>query len=548
MADHGGFRAAVRSNEPGVISSEPADAPISKSHSHLPLSVAATSIDTSASSYGTRLKTDSSSRVSYANDDDDSSPQQERLGSAQEEIRQSSYDDYRPRNPVAYYPSGAADSATPLKPSLRAASGLPSRSQSLNPAAYYPSGAAQSSPPLKPPLRAASEVPSRSQSPNPSEETRPLDVYLPPIDPHTVVRRPSFLIPRERISDQSPYTTSSRRPFIPPYGGFDDDPVPVPRRPEISMSTIHGGLGRNDFESTQTSSPSYGAGRYPSDDSSLSRDFITSRFPQRSNFPPLPRLPGGLLSSPPRRIPGPVFEPPSYDTRVSSPNFVLRAIPIPNGIQAVRVDPETGRVYEKLIYPLFLKEGQPVYDKNILLHNDDASDDAFFRNHDLDHFDIPYRRRPSYQRSIRNPALDESDSYGNITRRFNRTLDPLALSIPTARDMEWVRRQLSQVEGYGRDRNSDPSVFRNTQFDNNEFPLFNDFDDSPDENLDSEERHYSRNRDSELSGRSFSRDPRLVDRLTPEDTKEIVSKSENVAADFKSSETNPEPSVVKKER
>lgn len=505
VADKNGFRAEVRSNEPGVISAESADASISKLHGDLPLSVAATSVEDSESPYGTRLNADSS-RVSYTNEADKSSDK-EQLGNMQREIRQRNYEDYRPKNPVAYYPSGTLDTARPLES----------------------------------PTRSSPNAPSRSQIQNPSGESRPLDVYLPPIDPHTAARRPSYFIPRERVSDQSPYSTTSRRPFIPPYGGFDDDPPSVIRRPGVSMSTIHGGLGSDDFDSTSTSTPTYGAGRYPADDTRFSREFINPHFPSRSNFPPLPRLPGGLLSPPPRRMPGPIFRPPSYNTRLSPPNFVLRAVPIPNGIQAVRVDPETGRVYDRLMYPLYLKDGQPVYDKNVLLHNDDVSDDAVIRNHDPGYFDIAFQRRPPF-RSIRNTAFDAYDDFGNVTRRFNQTFDPQALSVPTARDLEWIRRQLSQVEGFDRNRYSNPSYFRNAQFENNEYPLFNDFDDSVDENPDSEEDLYPQIRNSE---RSFSRDPRLIDRLSPEDTKEIASKSESII-DSKSSETNPKPTIVEK--
>lgn len=366
-------------------------------------------------------------------------------------------------------------------------------------------------------------------------------MYLPPINPHTAIRRPTYFASRERSLDPSAYTSTSRRPYTPPYGGFDDDPAPIDRRPGVSMSTIHGGLGRDDFESPISATPSYGAGRYPSVGSPLSRDFISPHFPPRSNFPPLPRLPGGSLPVPPRRVPGTVFRPPSYNAGVNPANFVLRAVPIPNGIQAVRVDPDTGRVYDRLIYPLYIRDGQPVYDRNTILQNDDDSDDAVIRNHDPNYFDIAFQRRPPF-RYIRNPSLDLDDDFRNSTRRFNQSFDPLTLSIPTARDLEWIRRQLPQFEGSDRTRFSNPSVYRNTQFDNNEYPLFNDFDDSRDENLGNEELN-SRYPNSDYFDDSFAREPRFFDRLTPEDTKEIASKSDSEITDVKASETNHKASV-----
>lgn len=371
-------------------------------------------------------------------------------------------------------------------------------------------------------------------------------MYLPPINPHTAGRRPPYFTSRERSLEPSAYTSTSRRPYTPPYGGFDDDPLPVDRRPGVSMSTIHGGLGRDDFESPISATPSYGAGRYPSDGSPLSRDFISPHFPPRSNFPPLPRLPGGSLSVPPRRVPGTVFRPPSYNVGLNPANFVLRAVPIPNGIQAVRVDPETGRVYDRLIYPLYIRDGQPVYDRNAILHNDDNSDDAVIRNHDPSYFDIAFQRRPLF-RSIRNPSLDLDDDFRNTTRRFNQSFDPLTLSIPTARDLEWIRRRLPQVEGFDRNHYQNPSVYRNTQFENNEYPLFNDFDDSRGENLGNEEVN-SRYGNSDYFDDSFAREPRFFDRLTPEDTKEIASKSDSEVTDVKTSETNPKASVSEKSR
>lgn len=515
IADKDGFRAEVRSNEPGVASAEVASASIVKLAPDLPLATAASSVDKSGRAFGTRLRSDSS-RVTYISQEESKAPEQERIDSSPRESRHRSFDDYRPRSPVAYYPgsSSSIDSARPLSP----------------------------------PAYSSADVPERSRSQNPSVESRPLDIYLPPINPHTAVRRLPY---NPRTTDESLYTSTSRRPFTPPYGGFDDDPLPIGRHPGVSMSTVHGGYGANDIP--QTSTPVYGAGRYPSEDSLLPPGFVRSRFPPNSNFPTFPRQPGSLRPSVPRNDLPPgsrAFGPPSFATGPRSPNFVLRAVPIPNGIQAVRIDPETGRIYERLMYPLYLRQdGQAVYDRNILLHNDDVSDDDAVRNDNPGYLDIPFRRRPPF-RFARNPPLDFNGQILNRSRQFNGSfVDPLTFSIPTARDLALVHRQLAMVEGYDRSRFPNPSVYRENPIPDNEYRAFNDFDDFLGENIDNDDRSYSRIPDSDRSAdREHPRSLRLIDRLTPEDTKEIVvSKAHASESDPKAEESNPEPSAVEKE-
>ncbi|GFY73241.1 cuticle protein 14 isoform a, partial [Trichonephila inaurata madagascariensis] len=341
VADKDGFRAEVRSNEPGVISAEAAGASIIKTDEHNPpLTVSASSDDAARETFGKRLSPQDTSRVSYvsASDSNDQTMREQR-----------NFDDYRPLNPVAYYPAQA-----------------------------------------------------------------------PSTDPHTAVRRPGYYSPRDRVPDRDyRLSTTSRRPFIPPYGGFDDDEEPEIRRPGVTMTTIHGGRAVPPTPPT----PSHGSGRIPfSGVIPDQRDFPLPRFPIRSGYPSgIPRNPVArdiLPSYPNQGIPPPsvLFNPPSYDEGIGSPNFVLRAVPIPNGIQAVRVDPTTGRVYERLVYPLFLRQdGRPVYDRNILLHNDDVSDDHSIRgDDDSGYFDIPTLSGRPF-RSARNQPFDDNDYRLNNT-------------------------------------------------------------------------------------------------------------------------------------
>ncbi|GIY22468.1 uncharacterized protein CEXT_428921 [Caerostris extrusa] len=512
VADKDGFRAEVRSNEPGVISAEAADASIIKTDEHHhPLAVAATSDAASKETFGKRLIPLTSSKVSYssASDSNDQSAKEQR-----------NFDDYRPLSPVAYYPG--------LAPG-----------------------------PTRTPIRRPLDIP---RSPRilpqiPESDGRPGDVYYPPIDPNTAIRRPGQYFPRDRDTNNRDFRlgTTSRRPYIPPYGGFDDDPAPEVRRPGIT-TTVHGGRAVRPTLPT----PPYGSGRHPSPEGiPIQRDFRLPRFPIGSDYPgsignipstgSSPHLPNsgdGFSSYPNQGIPpNLLFNPPSYGEGVGSPNFVLRAVPIPNGIQAVRVDPTTGRVYERLVYPLFLRQdGRPVYDRNILLHNDDVDDDDVTRDDGDGYYDIPMLSGRPYRRA-RNQPSDDTESNRDGSRRHNASheIDMDSLSHPSARDMEWIERQLSAVEGF--DRNT---------LNNRIFPSSVPYQDSryqEDDEFDSEGPQYRRISPSsrlrslsspqEFDSDSFSRNPRHSDVLSVEDSKAQPS--------LKLAETSPDIKETKNE-
>ncbi|GFS82302.1 cuticle protein 14 isoform a [Nephila pilipes] len=481
VADKDGFRAEVRSNEPGIVSAEAAGASIIKTDEHHhPLTVAATSDDAAREIFGKRLAPQDTSRVSYVSASDSSD---------QTVKEQRNFDDYRPLNPVAYYPAQA------------------------------PSPALNSGRPIDVPRSP------RVLAQSPDSDSKPVDVYYPPIDPHTAIRRPGYYSPRDRDADKDyRLSSTSRRPFIPPYGGFDDDPEPEVRRPGLTMSTIHGGRAVPPTPPT----PSYGSGRIPfSSGRPDQRDFTLPRFPMNSGYPSrIPQNPvarGILPSYPNQGIPPPsvLFNPPAYGEGIGSPNFVLRAVPIPNGIQAVRIDPTTGRVYERLVYPLFLRQdGRPVYDRNILLHNDDVSDDDAIRNDDdSGYFDIPMLSGRPF-RSARNQPFDDNE---DRPRQYNSSeIDEKSLSYPSDKDMAWIEHQLSMVEGF--DRNT---------VNNRIFPSSVPYRDSryqEEDDFDSDRPQYRRKPSSRLrslsnsqefersNGDSFSRSPRYNDGLSVEDS------------------------------
>lgn len=549
VADKDGFRASVRSNEPGVASAEPADAPIVKSvGGDPPLTVAATSNDDTRVAFGKRLQ--ETPRVTYVSPAEPKGPDE-----TPRESRQYNFDDYRPLSPVAYYP-GDDRSTSDLQ-----------------------------TPPVRRPVE--SQRTPRVLQQTPEADSKPIDVYFPPIDPHSA-RRPPYYPSPDRSTDRNLYpTTTSRRPFIPPYGGFDDDPLPGNRRPGISMTTIHGGFGnRRDFPTPAPTplsrfppighSPDqrdFNRARFPSighspDQNDFNRaqfpsighspdqtDFNRPQFPSRSNFPSaIPPPSSGILPSFPRGTPpqSVLFDPPSYDDGMGSPNFVLNAVRIPNGIQAVRIDPTSGRIYERLMYPLFLRhDGYPAYDKNILLHNDEIGDDDASRDFDNSgNFDIPFPNDSPF-RGTRNPSFGTDEDRPGRSRRYNGTytIDEKNLSQPTASDMAWVQRQLSQLEGFERggiDNNRvlpdspyrDPSFRINADsppFRNNRpssrirsFPDRVDFDDSSDVG-------------------TFSRNPRNSDTLSVEDTNHHDTKVSENLAHSKQIETEGNSSSLEKE-
>ncbi|GFR01357.1 cuticle protein 14 isoform a [Trichonephila clavata] len=481
VADKDGFRAEVRSNEPGVISAEAADASIIKTdeHNH-PLTVSASSDDAARETFGKRLSPQDTSRVSYvsASDSNDQTVREQR-----------NFDDYRPLNPVAYYPAQA--------PSTGLNAGRPI------------------------------DIPRspRVLAQTPDSDSKPRDVYYPPIDPHTAIRRPGYYSPRDRVPDRDyRLSTTSRRPFIPPYGGFDDDEEPEIRRPGVTMTTIHGGRAVPPTPPT----PSHGSGRIPfSGGIPDQRDFPLPRFPISSGYPSgIPRNPVArdiLPSYPNQGIPPPsvLFNPPSYDEGIGSPNFVLRAVPIPNGIQAVRVDPTTGRVYERLVYPLFLRQdGRPVYDRNILLHNDDVSDDHSIRDDgDSGYFDIPTLSGRPF-RSARNQPFDDND---NRPRQYNSSeIDEKSLSYPSDKDMAWIEHQLSMVEGFDRNALNNRIFPSSVPYREARYQGEDDFDsdrpryrNKPNSRL----RSLSNSREFDSSNRdSFSRSPRYNEGLSGEDS------------------------------
>lgn len=439
IADKHGFRAHVRSNEPGVASSESDAVTVVKTdHAHdFQLDAAASSHgDDGRVAYGKRLKT-LSSRVTYAepnSEDTSNTAAQPNSDTAARESRQRHIEDFIPR---------------PLTPSEQ---NVP-----------YPNG----------PFRQPNfDVP-------PKRRLRP-DTYLPPIDPHTAIRRPEYYLPRDRSTDRNYYTsTTSRRPFVPPYGGFDDEPLLTDRRP-VAMTTVHGGLNRNPYRPAPTPSTVYGAGRYPSDVPPI-RDHGIVRYPHRA-IPDdgygVPHQPGGILPPQPHRPPGNVFiqSPLIPPFNGNSPNSVIRAVPIPNGIQAVRVDPSSGRILERLVYPLYLRyQGNPNYDRNILLHNDEVSDDIDGDRDILRNYDIPLRRRLA----LRGPREQPTDDDYTENKQYNKTyiIDEKSLSKPTARDLALVHRQLQFIDGFRNYPNRAYSSARGNAPDPEELE-YDDFDDS----------------------------------------------------------------------
>lgn len=521
IADKDGFRASVRSNEPGVAGAEPAVAPIVKVFGgDAPLTVAATSNDDTKAKFGKRLESHEVPGVAYVSEDEVKTPDE-----AAKESRQYNFDDYRPLSPVAYYPGGDRPLSDP---------------QTL---------------PARRPIESQRSPRVLQQSED--AEAKPIDVYYPPIDPHTARRPPYYHSSRDRNIDRNVYpTVPSRRPFIPPYGGFDDDPLPESRRPGISMTTIHGGIGSRRDIPTPTPSRFPPVGHLSPDQ----RDFGRPLFPpSRSNFPSaIPPPAGGAVSSYPRGIlprpptQGVLFNPPTYDDDLASPpNFVLRAVPIPNGIQAVRVDPTSGRVYERLMYPLFLRhDGYPAYDRNILLHNDEIGDDDASR--DFDHsgnFDISFPNDSPF-RNIRNPSShgrNDDDRTGR-SRRYNNTntFDEKGLSQPTAGDLAWINRQLSQVEGFERDV-LDNRVLSDSENGGSNFRIDEDRTPFRNNRASSRLRSLPDRVDFDTEPGSFSRNPRNSDLLTVGDSKNQETKSAEIPSHIKQIETEGKSSNLEKE-
>ncbi|CAL1297313.1 unnamed protein product [Larinioides sclopetarius] len=499
VADKDGFRAEVKSNEPGLVSAEAADASIVKTDEHVhPLHVAASTDDASKETFGKRLKPQDTSRVSYVSASDSSD---------QATREQRNFDDYRPLNPVAYYPGQA------------------------------PSPVLQPSRPVDIPRSP------RVLAQTPESNARSSEVYYPPIDPHTAIRRPGYFLNRDRDSDKDFGLTTSRRPYIPPYGGFDDDPLPEVRRPGIPVST-HGG---RSVQTTPT--PPFSSGRLPSlGRVPLQRDFALPRFPPSSGFPSsgLPHPPSGqgvFPSYPNHGIPPSVlFHPPSYNG-AGSPNFVLRAVPIPNGVQAVRVDPTTGHIYERLVYPLFLRDGRPVYDRNILLHNDDISDEDETRNgNDGGYFDMPLLGRNQPFRGARN----QPDGGRDRARRPNAThgIDENTLSYPSAKDLTWIEHQLSMIEGFDRNPVNNRIFPSNLPYHDSSYQEDDEFDsDRPQyrrTNPSSRLRSLSSPQEFDYAKRDgFSRNPRHSDGLSVEDS--------GVEPSLKAAESSAESKHIKDE-
>uniref|UniRef100_A0A2L2Y6W5 Cuticle protein 14 isoform a n=1 Tax=Parasteatoda tepidariorum TaxID=114398 RepID=A0A2L2Y6W5_PARTP len=493
IADKGGFRAAIRTNEPGVISSESADATILKADPNAPLTVAATSDDQSRQVFGRRIDA-GVSKVSYVDEDNEAKRENDE---SVRESRQRNFDDYRPLSPVAYYPTDRIRS--PVSPSDN-----------------------------KPvdPVRSPRVLTQNSEA-----DSKPVDVYFPPIDPHTAIRRPPYYLPRDRSTEGNFYPTStSRKPYIPPYGGFDDDDLPPPptdRRPGVA---IHRDLGPILPISTPSPISSQGARRFPPSLHPENRNFDLPRFPPSSNYPSppnsaLPNFPTDHRNIPPETL----YNPPSYDGRIGNPNFVLRAVPIPNGIQAVKVDPSTGRVYERLVYPLFIRhDGQPDYDRNILLHNDDVSDEGSIRYGDPGYLDMPYRRPP--YRGARNQPTDNEDGnrYGN--RQYNRSynIDEHSLSEPSAADVDWVKKQLALVEGFNGDQFFNKLLSQRFSDHDSNFPGNDHFDDEDRQQYDRRIPGSRIRATSDLirgsSEEELARETRSKDDLASESSKTIFSK------------------------
>ncbi|XP_055932156.1 uncharacterized protein LOC129962420 [Argiope bruennichi] len=509
VADKDGFRAEVKSNEPGIVSAEAADASIVKTDEHVhPLHVAASTDDESRETFGKRLKPLDTSRVSYVSESDSSD---------QATREQRNFDDYRPLSPVAYYPGQA------------------------------PNPVLQSSRPVDIPRSP------RVLAQRPESDVRSSEVYYPPIDPHTAIRRPGYFLNRDRDDDKDfRLSTTSRRPYIPPYGGFDDDPLPEVRRPGI---TVNSNVGRAAPATSPT--PHFSTGRLPPVARvPIQRDFSLPRFPPNSGFPssslPHPPSSGSVFPSYPNQgiPPSVLFHPPSYNNGAGSPNFVLRAVPIPNGVQAVRVDPTTGHIYERLVYPLFLRDEHPVYDRNILLHNDDVDDEDESRNDsDGGYYDMPMLGRPF--RSARNQPGESRDR----TRRPNATdnFEEKTLSYPTAKDMAWIEHQLSMVEGFDRSPVNNRIVPSSLPYHDSSYQEDDDFDsDHPQygrTNPSSRLRSLSNPQEFDYAIRDgFSRNPRHNDGLSVEDSKEEPSlKEAESSAETKQVKTEGSKSDIEKE-
>lgn len=398
IADEHGFRANVRTNEPGTAASNPAGVMIKKEGYAGP----ATHLDTAATSISSST-----------------------------------------RNPPKEHPERVFGIRLTPPASHRRNSDLDTPYERTNPPAYPPEADIT---PEADPKRVRSYPPTHSRDPT---------TYYPPLNPispsSNVPEYQPARIPAVQSSPSQPHgpLPDSSRPYLPPYGGgyeplyingYGDRNI-VNRRPDISVTAIHGGYMRDPFVSSRPRQH-YG---------------VRDGLPRRSDYPPVHD--------------DRIIIPTRNDITVPStnnPNLVLRAVPIPNGIQAVHVDPSTGEVHRNVVYPAFDRHGRNFWDYNRNTGVLNTFPDTNYANRDQDGYttygpsgypDNDLRYIPDTRRRFPNiPQNAERPLYAGEGVLRNRqpvtTPEDLSLSTPSARDLAG----LPPYVRYGYD--ADPGSYR----------------------------------------------------------------------------------------
>lgn len=398
IADKHGFRAHVRTNEPGTAASNPAGVTITKEG----YAGTATHLDTAATSVSSSA-----------------------------------------RNPPKEHPERIFGARLTPPTSHRRIPDVDNPYERNNPPAYSSESDISS---VADPNRVR---------PYPAAHSRDPAAYYPPIDPLS----PSSNFPEyqpSRIPEVQPPPSQPRpdspRPYFPPYGGGYEsiytngynERNAINRRPDVSVTAIHGGYMRDPFVRPR---PRQYYGVTPVRDS----------LPGRSDYP---------LAHDDR-----IIIPTRNDITVPSsnnPNLVLRAVPIPNGIQAVHVDPSTGEVHRNVVYPAFDRQGRNFWDHNRNPGGYNTFPDTDYVNQDYDGYttygpsaypDTDPRYIPGARRRFPNvPHNPERPVYAGDGILRNRqpvtTPEDLSLSTPSARDLA----SLPPYFRYGYD--TDPGSYR----------------------------------------------------------------------------------------